>query len=464
MTWPLIVNAQDAHYWTEQYGNKSMLLSGTVNASVQDLGLVFYNPGRLAQIDNPAFVISAKVYELSKIRIKDGLNEGADLKKSSFGGAPNLVAGTFKLPFLTNHHFAYSFLTRSRYNTDLSTRVSLDEQEDKGTPYNYISAKVRSNNQVNEEWYGLTWSYRLNKVLAIGLSTFATQTRNSGALELQLQGMRTDSLVSMATFHRQLGYNKYGFLWKAGLSAAFEKINLGLTITTPKINLFGDGSTIYEDFVSNVDSINSEPVGDKYIENYQDDLEVKLKSPWAIGLGIAIKLPHSTVHLSSEWYSSINKYTVMEADQIVGQVPNDSIDFILTEDLRSVLNFGLGYEHRFSEKIEIFVSAATDFTAINEGSTYIYEFDQTEYSNSTFDGDIFHFGGGVALDLTWAELTLGATYGNAQRSVPKPLDISGDQIVNPDETTSLFYSRWRFIVGFSFPFANKLTEKLDGSD
>jgi hypothetical protein len=34
-------NAQDGHYWSENYGNKSMLLSGTVNASVTDLGLYF---------------------------------------------------------------------------------------------------------------------------------------------------------------------------------------------------------------------------------------------------------------------------------------------------------------------------------------------------------------------------------------------------------------------------------------
>ncbi|MCK5702698.1 MAG: long-chain fatty acid transport protein, partial [Cyclobacteriaceae bacterium] len=98
--------AQDGHYWSENYGNRSMLLSGTVNASVEDLGAVFYNPGRLGLIENPAFVISAKVYEWSTIRIKDGLDEGVDLNQSSFGGAPSLVAGTFSVPFLKDHKFA----------------------------------------------------------------------------------------------------------------------------------------------------------------------------------------------------------------------------------------------------------------------------------------------------------------------------------------------------------------------
>ena len=105
------LNAQDGNYWSEQYGTRSMLLSGTVNASVSDLGAVFYNPGRLGQIENPAFVISAKVYEWTTLRIKDAEEGKIDLKQSNFGGAPSLLAGTFSVPFMKKHKFAYSFLT-----------------------------------------------------------------------------------------------------------------------------------------------------------------------------------------------------------------------------------------------------------------------------------------------------------------------------------------------------------------
>ena len=99
--------AQGGHYWAENFGNKSMLLSGTVNASVSDLGAVYYNPGRLGQIENPAFIINAQVYEWETVKIEDGINEGVDLNQSKFGGVPSLLAGTFKLPFAENHHFAY---------------------------------------------------------------------------------------------------------------------------------------------------------------------------------------------------------------------------------------------------------------------------------------------------------------------------------------------------------------------
>ena len=33
--------AQEAHYWSEQFGNRSMLLGGAVIGSVFDLGAVF---------------------------------------------------------------------------------------------------------------------------------------------------------------------------------------------------------------------------------------------------------------------------------------------------------------------------------------------------------------------------------------------------------------------------------------
>ena len=151
--------AQDGRYWSESYGNKSVLLNGAVNACVSDLGAVFYNPGRLGLIENPAFVVNARVYELSTLKIEDGINEGVDLKQSNITGAPSLAAGTFSLPFLKNHKFAYSFLTRQKTIADFFINV-----EDEGDLIDAIPGEelfngtVNFNNTFKEEWIGLTWS------------------------------------------------------------------------------------------------------------------------------------------------------------------------------------------------------------------------------------------------------------------------------------------------------------------
>ena len=50
--------AQDAHYWTLQYGPKSSLLGGAVIGSIKDISGTYYNPGALSLSDNLAFALS----------------------------------------------------------------------------------------------------------------------------------------------------------------------------------------------------------------------------------------------------------------------------------------------------------------------------------------------------------------------------------------------------------------------
>ena len=86
--------AQDAHYWTEQYGNKSTLMSGSVVGSVDDLGAMYYNPARLALQDDPTFLISAKAYQNVSLKVKDGIGE-ADLGHFSFWFCTNIGGRIF---------------------------------------------------------------------------------------------------------------------------------------------------------------------------------------------------------------------------------------------------------------------------------------------------------------------------------------------------------------------------------
>lgn len=96
-----------------------MLLRGAVIGSVSDLGLVSYNPARMALIEIPAFVVTAKTHQWDKARRENGLRDGVDLKDSNFGAAATLAAGAFDVPFLKGHRFAYAFLTRRRDETDV---------------------------------------------------------------------------------------------------------------------------------------------------------------------------------------------------------------------------------------------------------------------------------------------------------------------------------------------------------
>ena len=73
------IYAQDAHYWTLQYGPRSSLLGGAVIGSVEDISATYYNPGALGLARELAFAITANVFERSGVVLEDGGGNGVDL-------------------------------------------------------------------------------------------------------------------------------------------------------------------------------------------------------------------------------------------------------------------------------------------------------------------------------------------------------------------------------------------------
>lgn len=458
---PLTSFAQGSHYWTENYGNRSMLLSGTVNASVEDLGAVFYNPGRLGIIENPAFVISAKVYLWSKLRIEDGVDEGVDLKQSSFGGAPNLVAGTFRLPFLKGHRFAYSFLTRSRKKHDFFVRVEKEGDVTESIDGNELFiGKFNFDTDQAEDWLGLTWAPPAVNKFSFGLSTFITSARKSDLVEIDMNAINDENEGGYFSQNRGFGFDSFGLLWKAGLALDLPNINLGMTITTPRINLSGKGSALFEDYLVGVDTSGNGTRDDGLVYNFQDNLNVQYKSPFAIGFGIGIPFNKGTIHLTGEWYSRIGKYAILEMEPFVGQSTGDTIRFALVEELDPVINYGIGAEIRLSEVLTAYASIAADYSAAPGDNNRFTEL-QDQTNNSVFTTDFFKFGGGVTIDTKSLELTLGATYAGASQTLTQTIDFPPAQ---EDSSAKFIFNEWRFILGFSFPFADKLTKQLEGGN
>ncbi|MEE9462768.1 MAG: hypothetical protein V3V53_13100, partial [Bacteroidales bacterium] len=149
--------AQGGHYWTEQYGTRSILMSGSVIGGVEDLGTVFYNPGRLSLIENPAFLLSAKLYQLEKLTLLNALDDDNSLEKKTFGGVPGLVAGTFKLGFMPKHHFAYALLTRQRMDYSFMTRTNKEGDLMEDYPGEEIfTGRLTLSSRSIDEWLSLT--------------------------------------------------------------------------------------------------------------------------------------------------------------------------------------------------------------------------------------------------------------------------------------------------------------------
>ena len=119
LAWPAGAVAQDAHYWTYGYGPVGQLTEGTLVGGVEDLSAVYYNPGALALVDEPRFVIGLTSVELATIDVPGAAGEGLDFDQTLFDIVPSMVAGHVGESRGQADHFAFAFLARHDSDWDL---------------------------------------------------------------------------------------------------------------------------------------------------------------------------------------------------------------------------------------------------------------------------------------------------------------------------------------------------------
>jgi len=372
------------------------------------------------------------------------------------------VAGTFKLGFLPNHHFAYSALTRQRTDYSFNARTEKEGDIFEELPGDELfSGRFKTSSKYKEEWMSLTWSYALNENFSVGVTNTYSKTSSLKTLETKLELLyENDTKVAQLLRTRHVDFSNDGFLWKFGMAWSSDITDLGVTVTTPMIHIGGRGSFLYEDVESGLpDSLQL----NQFEVSSQGGLSARHESPLSVGGGASFKLfKKHLFHIGIEWFQSIPRYTIVEAEPFIGQSTGTMIEFTLYDQAEQVINYGAGLELSFSEKLSMYASYSSDYSYVNEDITRITDYD-TEASNSSFRADINHIGSGFVLKLKKADITLGLTYAWATETIPRPIDFpdEGEEgIFNPDETTELVWSRWRFIFSFSIPFLKDLEEKL----
>lgn len=462
---PLCLRAQSGHFWTQHYGTKSMLLSGSVIGGVDDLGAIFYNPSRLTSIESPAFIISADVYEISNLKLEDTYGDKFNSKNSDIGTVPSLTAGSFKVPFLKKHHFGWAIL--SRHNEDLGFSFRNDREDEEfpdlegASDLNY---HVEISNRLNEQWTGFAWAHEPVESLSVGASMFLSRIRfnKSNSIDFQVLTDTRDMLIYR--YNRSVSMTNYGFIWKIGASYKLKNRSVvGLTLLTPLLNLSGDASYRYEEFYNGIDSAGTKP--DLYTVDVQDDLDSDYRTPLAIGLGYTIPWKKNFIHLSAEWFSAISEYTIIDARDHISQSSGDTLSFLLKDELKSILNYGIGVSFYINEKISVFLSFSADNSAATGDLSNIVT-NRKELKLSNMKSPYYHFGGGVVLALLGADITLGATYTGANQrfnsSLAIPTTEDGYDLLGETTGSRITWDRWRLIFSFSLPFLEQKIKDIEG--
>jgi hypothetical protein len=440
---PAPAHAQDSHWWTNQYGNRARLLGGAVIGSSRDLSAVYYNPGGLAVVDEPDALLTGYVFELDNIKYSDILLMDTELSSTRFDAVAGLIAGQLPFNFLGDNRLAYSYLTRHnleyRFNTGgVVPELSNPELSDVGP----VSVALQYETRLREYWGGLTWSTPFDRY-GVGISLFVANRSQRLRYGTSLTAAVEDAGVATLNSNRSYDYYDWRLLSKIGLSTSFDRWNVGLTITTPSLHLFGSGDIAYE-------TVGIFPEYETVTNSFQAGLSTGYASSWAVAAGGEYIGDGWKAHVALEWFDRVD-VTVLDAQPFQSQTDSTLVvDPDVTNVMKSLVNVAFGYEHTFSDTYSGYATFYTDWTGseIDDGAV-----------TTTTPWDLWTFGAGAIFAIGRSEFTAGLTYKFGGKENIGEVDlIPGDDLDENLLTGDADGRFWRLtlVLGFRLEFAPDL--------
>ena len=403
------------------------------------MGATFYNPGNLSLTDDPNFLFTARVFEFSSLQVDPENSKVTNFGTTSFKPSPSFVVGNITADWLGKNRIAFSVLTRQMMDLKLKTRF------DGTVDDNSLSNEFTMEETLHDIWVGITWSYPFEKKLGIGITQYIGTRYYTGRNEVNIKTSDSLDRVSAVSGITDYYYLDFRILWKAGIGFTLEPIRFGLTITSPSISLFGSGSTDMNLSGAGLEYDSSNDRDDFLISNYQEDLPSTYNSPFSIGLGAAYKFGKFKIHIATEYYSNVIKYSILSPEPFKSQTGDLTVSNDLTAALDDVLNYGVGLEMYINPKFTLYGALSTDFSAYAK---------EEETNSSISRWDLYHITAGAAFTLDKLEITSGVatSFANDDILFPNIIPANSDEseIMFPKQPAKLSSFRIKLILGITF--------------
>jgi len=444
------VTAQDAQYWTNDYGNRARLLGGAMVGSASDLSAVYYNPGRLALLESPEAFLSGIVFSYDYLSLSNPIGPGERITSSRFNAAAALIAGELRFDWLGDSHLAYSYMSRHSFDVRLKDETILEQpQRPDLQDLDLLAGNVSYETRLSEHWAGVTWAKPLGREFGVGVSAFVAVRNQRARRSLDVQAVSDDGLAIVLGDLRDYEYYAWRVLPKLGLGWERDRLSLGLSLTAPGLRLFGSGDETFSVTLVGQEPLPGGSLPSVVAADFQEDLTANYNSPWSVAGGAAYEFRGDTrAHVSAEWFAA-NRRTILAADPFVPQTGGQAIDPSVHLAMESVFNVGLGVEHVFGDRLTGYGSFRTDFSG---AATPV----PTETTFAIWD--LFHLGAGVQATVNRSNFTLGLVYSHG--SATRPLGLID---ADPDSESGLLasdteysFSRFTLLLGFQLSFAPKL--------
>ena len=414
---PNFTYAQQSHYWANQYGARASLMSGAVIAGVNDNRAIYYNPAAVAGLEN-TISLNANLYQGSWFNVKNGLGNGIDINSFSFDLYPQFAGGTISFKnskwkagymLMTRAYHFLKFDERHEKFFDAIPSVAGDEEFIGRS--DYLS-------RANEQWVGLALAYQVSDKFSIGLTQILGYRFQNFRAVVSAEAVTTDFdnfYTAVVRDEYEMSLDNFKAVWKLGFQWNLDPIKLGLTITSPSVNInpfnLGTGRARRESSVAN---LNRGLPNDLAYENFlatdkQDNIPSLYKYPLSIGLGIEYQAAKTKWAFAAEYFAEIEEYKVLSPQSRPVVRPSNVLEDLTTADFLtfgtqsiSVVNLALGMEHQINSKWSLLAGVRTDVNT--------YDVIPENVADDVSYWDLFHLSAGATFHKKQSDITVGVSY------------------------------------------------------
>ncbi len=468
---PVVIQAQDTHYWTNQYGARASFLGGAVIAGLDDNSSVYYNPANLAFIKQSTVSLNTSVYKYEDIFMGNGGGTNVDLKSQRISLYQQMVSGLLTKDPQKRWRMGFNILARQNVNIDMNQRHEGEYDllsSNVGNEYYIGNLELRNN--VGETWGCLGIGIKINKHFSVGLTTILTYRSHkhtffysaramSGNAGTVIQGIP----ISVATnsFYLHSRTNIIGGLLKAGFHGRFGKWRFGLNLSSPTVTFWGESRVHREDLQTNLPSIGPGTI-DKVRTDEQQNLKSVYKYPLSVGAGITYSYESGLIGFSAEYFMKVPEYRMIESEpsriSIYDSIRTDFLSMYHGAD--QVINFALGWEQQLLEKIKLHIGMRTDFSYVRTNSRLT----KGLLTITSAPVDLWHFSAGVSWRRKQSLMSVGVkyTYGHLDEGFRQLINFTEPLIQAPwflfGERSNSAYMNIHAVtlmIGYTYYFALK---------
>ena len=457
---PSKIRAQESNYSNYEVGSLATMLAGSVTAGIDNISAIYYNPGALSLIESSSVSLETATIFGGSLRIDNGAGEGINIQSSFLDVIPSLIGGIVKSKKAKNWSFGYAAITVNSSFIEFNVRNTMFTNVISSLPGEELYEGIYDyNNKIRENWIGGAASTRINEKFSLGMSMFGVYFSQNYNLRQSayVSDVVADTIalnLSHNDFQRDLRFRSAGLILKLGGVYKFEESQLGLTITTPTLNLdilaHGDVSQTTSIFVP------GGGVPPKSFNLYGGNLTTYHRTPWIFSLGYKKDFYRAVWNFSLSYYSKVNEYVMVETGPQIFAQPELTKPSLKVYDMaHQTVNLAVGMRKDLREGLSLLAGFKTDF---NYSSNEFL--DSQRFIPKMSYWDLYHFTGGVIWYTAKAHLTLGADYAFGVSSG----DLQQVNLSDPTEAgllfgekttdTKTFHNQVTIVLGFSYSFNN----------